>query len=95
MKYILLVKQFTKVWKDGIMNTGRITFRCEQKNFIARNKSCILIALSYNSGFTSTAFCNALSPVIERYIWERMGELIKICRKKNLISVGYMTIVIN
>jgi len=35
MKYTLLVKQFTKVWKDGIMNTGRITFRCEQKHFIA------------------------------------------------------------
>jgi hypothetical protein len=76
---MLLVKQFTKVWKNGIMDTGRITFRCEQKNFIAGNKPCILISLRYNNRFTTTAFCNALSPVTERYIWEGMGKLIKIC----------------
>jgi len=69
MKYTLLVNQFTEVWKDGIMNTGSITFRCEQKNFIAGNKSCVLIALSYNSGFNSTAFCNVLSPAPEIYIY--------------------------
>jgi len=80
MKHTLLVKQFSEIWKDGIMNTGNITFRCEQKNFIAGNKSCVLITLSYNSGFTSTAFCNVLSPVTERYMWDGMGELMKICR---------------
>ena len=80
MKYTLLVKQFTKVWKDGIMNPGTLHLDVNRR-ILLQGISRVLITLRYNSGFTSTAFCNVLSPVTERYIWEGMGELMKICKK--------------